>query len=134
MYFRITVSIAEAAALIPGAATLINGPAILLSNESKNYLDWIILDICLLESFISVDMLFSNAFSSIFFVLLSIIIHEVNFFHQTFWYSFLTLLLSDLLEADFSLFSCESDNLTFTLLYSTIFIFSQNFCCSFVRF
>ena len=66
MYFRITVSIAEAAALIPGAATLINGPAILLSNESKNYLDWIILDICLLESFISVDMLFSNAFSSIF--------------------------------------------------------------------
>ena len=39
MYFRITVSIAEAAALIPGAATLINGPAILLSNESKNYLD-----------------------------------------------------------------------------------------------
>ena len=35
--------------------------------------------------------------------------------------------------ADFSLFNCESDNLTFTLLYSTIYIFLQNFCCSLVK-
>ena len=31
------------------------------------------------------------------------------------------------LEAVFNLFSCESDNLTFTLLYSTIYIIHRTF-------
>ena len=43
-------------------ATLINGPAILTNNESKNPPDLIILVICTLSSFISVNKLFSNAF------------------------------------------------------------------------
>ena len=45
-----------------GTATFINGPANLLNNDPKNPPDWIMLDIWTLESCISVDMLFSNAF------------------------------------------------------------------------
>ena len=67
-----------------GTAAFINGPANLLNNELKSPPDWIILDICVLDNFISVDILFSNAFLSLAFVLLSIMIHEVNYFHETF--------------------------------------------------
>ena len=49
-------------------ATLINGPAILPNNESKNPPDLIILVICTLSSFISVNKLFSNAFLNFLFL------------------------------------------------------------------
>ena len=72
----IPASIAEAAADIPNGAkiffasrtaTFINWPAVLLNSEPKN---WVILYIWALENFISVEMLFSNAFLNLVFVLL----------------------------------------------------------------
>ena len=63
-------SIAEEAAVIPnvakiifanGPAVFINKPANLLNNEPKNPPDWIILDIWVLDNFISVDIIFSIA-------------------------------------------------------------------------
>ena len=48
-----------------GTATVINRPLILLNNEPKNAEDWIILDIWALDNFISVDILFPNAFFSL---------------------------------------------------------------------
>ena len=47
----------------------INWPTILLNNEPENPPDWIILDIWALESFISVDILFSKAFHNLVFCL-----------------------------------------------------------------
>ena len=38
------------------------------------------------------------------------------------------------LTALFSLFSCQSDILAFTVLYSTIYMFLQHFGCSFAQF
>ena len=65
MYFFWTPgSNAEAAAVIPngvktffakGSATFINGPANLLNKDPKNPPDWIILTICVLESFESAE-------------------------------------------------------------------------------
>ena len=78
IFFWIPKSIAEAAAVIPngtktyfayGTATFINGPSNLLSNEPKNPPDWIILDIRALDTFTSVDILFSNAFLNFVFFL-----------------------------------------------------------------
>ena len=43
-------------------ATFINRSAILLNSVRKKPLNGIILDICVLDDFISVGMLFSNAF------------------------------------------------------------------------
>ena len=90
IFVWIPESIAEAAAVIHngakvgfanGTATFINRTAILLNNAPKNSPDWIYLNIWVLKNFISVDILSSNAFPSIvFFVLLLIIIHETNFF------------------------------------------------------
>ena len=90
IFFWIPSSVAETAAVIPKGtkvfyakvrATFINGSANLINNEPENPPDWIILDIWALESFISVDILFSNAFLEPASFLLSIIIHEVNYFH-----------------------------------------------------
>ena len=69
-FFWIPASIAEAAAVVlkgakiffaKGTATFINEPATLLNNEPKNPPDWIILDIWVLDNFISVDIIFSIA-------------------------------------------------------------------------
>ena len=77
-FFWIPSSIAEAADVIPnraktffakGIATFINAPANLLNNDPKNYPHWIILEICSLESFKSVDKLLLNAFLSFAFCL-----------------------------------------------------------------
>ena len=90
IFFYISVSTAEAAAVIPngskiffakGTTTFINGPLILVNNEPKNPPDWISLDISALDNFISVDILFWTAFVNFFFALLSIIIDVVNCFH-----------------------------------------------------
>ena len=78
-----------------------------------------------LHNFISVDILFSNAVFSLTFCLVvnnnswgklfpsNILIFIVKI--ATVWF----------LTGDFSLFNCESDNLTFTLLYSTTSIFTK---------
>ena len=106
-YFWIPASIAEVAAVIPngaktffvkGITTYINGPANLLNNDPENPRGWIILKIWDLESFKSVDILLLKAFLNFVFVLLFLV-----------------------LTAVFSFFSCVSENLTFTLLYSTIY-------------
>ena len=95
-FFWIPVSIAEAAAVTlngakiffaNGTVTFING-LILLNNEPKDPPDWLILDIWVLENFISVEILFSSAFHSLFF---GIVVNNNswgNFFLQTTWYSF----------------------------------------------
>ena len=86
IFVWIPESVAEAEAVIHnrakvGFATFINRIAILLNNAPKNSPDWIYLNIWVLKNFISVDILSSNAFPSVvFFVLLLIIIHETNFF------------------------------------------------------
>ena len=52
------------------------------SNLSKKPPHWIILLICALEKFISADVLLLNAFLIfVFFVLLSLIIHVLNYYH-----------------------------------------------------
>ena len=89
-FFWIPASVAEAAAVIPngaktffgkGISTFINGPANLVNNDPKSPLDWIILEICALESFKSLDVLLLNKFLVLFFVLLWIIIQVVNHSH-----------------------------------------------------
>ena len=76
IFFWVRESVAYAAAVIPieakiffvnGTAGLINEPAIFLYNEPKIPPDWAILDICVLNNFISTDILFSNAFLSLVF-------------------------------------------------------------------
>ena len=70
IFFWIPASIADAAAFPNGAknvfgyetALFINGTGILLNNELKKPSGWIILDICILDNFISAEKLFSNAF------------------------------------------------------------------------
>ena len=70
IFLWLPASIAEAAGVIPNEAKIFfangtatyNGPAILLNNELKNPLDWIILDIWVLDTFVSVDILFLIAF------------------------------------------------------------------------
>ena len=68
----------EAAAVIPngaktffakGIATFISGPASLLNNDPKNPPDWIILEICALESFKSVEILLLKVFLNFVFCL-----------------------------------------------------------------
>ena len=51
-------------------ATVINGPVVLVNNAPKNPLIEIILDIFVLDNFISVDVLFSNGFLSLVFCLI----------------------------------------------------------------
>ena len=72
-FFGIPASIAEAAAVnlngaktffAKGIATFINGPANLLNKDPKNLPGLIILVICALESFKSVDILLLKAFLS----------------------------------------------------------------------
>ena len=111
IFFWIPASIAEAADVIPkgakiffvnGTATFINGPANLLNNDPKNPSDWTILEMWALESFISIDLLLLNALN----VLLSVMIHETDYFHQTFLNSVLKLFLFYFWQ-HFSVFSVE---------------------------
>ena len=123
-----STSFAEAASIIPygakiffaaGTATFINGPANLLNNKPKNHPGWIILDICALDNFKSVDILFLNAFLN----LVVCLVLSNNSWGKLFPWNILIFLLKVapvwFLAALFSLFSCEFDNLTFTLLYPT---------------
>ena len=106
-----------------GTATFINAPANLLHNDPKNPPDWIILEIWALESFKSVDILLINAFLSFVFCLFV----NNNSWGRSFLSSIFKLVLRVpvpvlFLTAVFNFFSCVSDNLTFTLLYSTIYM------------
>ena len=136
VFLWISASIAEAAAVIltgakkifaKGAATFITVPANLLNNEPKNPPDWVILDIWALESFILIDILFSNAFLNFVFCL---VVYD-NSWGKLFPLNIFIFILKInpvwFLDADFNLFSCEFDNLTFTLLYSTISTIHRTF-------
>ena len=82
------------------------------------------LEIRALESVKLVDILLLNAFLGFFFCLVSIIFHEEDHFHQSFLKSLSKLFL-------FYLFKLLlSDSLTFTLLYSTIYIIHKIFAVS----
>ena len=130
MFFLVFASIGEATAVIPkgtkivfakGTATFVNGPENLLNDDPKIPPDWIILDISALESFISVDIWFSNTFLKIVFCL----VVNNNSWGKLFPLNILIFTLKVtpvlFLTTDFSLFNCEFDNLTITLLYSTIY-------------
>ena len=134
IFLWILASIAEAAAVIPNEATIcfaretatfFNGPANLLSNYPTNSPDWIILEISALESFRSVDILLLNTFLSFVFCL----IVNNNSWGRSFPSSILKLILrvapTLFLKGVFSFFNRVSDNLTFTLLYSTTYIFTE---------
>ena len=95
----------------------INGPANLLNNDPKNLPDWVISEMWVLECFMSVDILLLNACPS----LLSVIIHEANYFDQTYSNSFSELFLFYFWQQFSVFFSCVSDNFTLNLLYSTIY-------------
>ena len=71
-------------------------------------------------NFISVDILFSIAFLN----LVACLVVNNNSQGKLFP---LNISIHILLTVDFNLFSCESDNLTFTLFYSTIYIFYKTF-------
>ena len=105
-----------------GIATFINGPANLPNNDLKNSPDWIILEVWALENFKSVDILLLSAFLSFVFCL----IVSNNSCGKLFPSNILKLILRVVpvlsLTAVFSFFSWVSDNLTFILLYSTIYM------------
>ena len=130
IFFWVPASIAEAEAVIlhgakifftKGTANFINGSANLLNNDPKNLPHWIILEIWALESFIFVYILLLNAFLNFAF---SLVVSN-NSLGKSFPSSIFKLILKVvpalILTAVFSFFSCASVNLTFTLLYSTIY-------------
>ena len=97
--------------------------------------DSIILDICVLGSFISADKLFSNTFLNFVFYLVVNSSSWDNLHPPNILLFILSVTPVWSLAGDFSLFNCESDNLTFTLLYSVIYILAlKNLCCSFAKF
>ena len=130
-FYSIPASIAEAAAIIPNGvktsfakeiATFINEPANLLNNDPKNSPDWIILEIWALESFKSVEILLLKVFLSFVFYL----VVNNHWCGRSFSLSIFKLILRAvpflLLTAIFNFFSCVSDNLIFTLVYSAIYM------------
>ena len=87
---------------------------------SKNPPDWIILEMRALESFKSVDILLLNAFLSFVFCL---VVNNNPCGKSFFTFTFILRVVPVLfLTAVYSFLSWVSDNLTFTLLYSTIYI------------
>ena len=139
VFFLIPESIAVAAAVISNGAktffakeiaSFINGPANLLNNDPKNPPDWIILEVCALESFKSVDILLLKAFQN--FVFCLVVNNDsggISFILNT-----LKLILKVpvlFLTAVFSFFSWVPDNLTFTLLYLTIYTNYRTFAVPF---
>ena len=138
IFFWISASIAEAAAVIPdgaktffakGIATFINGPANLLNNDPKNPPDWIILEIWTLESFMSVDILLLNAFRSFVYCL----VVSNNSWGRSFPSKIFKLILRVVpvfLTAGFSFLTCVSVNFTFTLLYWKIYTIHRTLAAS----
>ena len=131
IFFGIPAPISEAAAVIPnggktfftkGIATFINGPANVLNNDPKNHPDYIILEIWALESFKSVDILLLNAFLSFTFCL--VVINNLcgKSFPLNIFKFILRVAAVLSLTSVFRFFSCVSDNLTFTLLYSIFYM------------
>ena len=117
---------------LKGTATFINGPANLLNNEPESPPEWIILDIWALHNFISVDILFSVAFP---YLVVCLVVNN-NSWGKLFPLNILIFILKVtpvwFLAADFSLPSCESDNVYF-IVFNHLYIL-QNFFSSFVKF
>ena len=134
VFFWIPASIAEATAVIPDGAKAFFAKGIAtFNNDPKNPPDWIILEIWALEIFKSVDILLLKAFLNFVFCLFvnnnscgeSIPLSIFKFILRVVPVLFLT--------AVFSFFSWVSDNLTFTLLYSTIYINYKTFVVPFAN-
>ena len=135
-FFLIPASIAEAAAVISngaktffakGIAIFINGPAGLLNNDPKYLPDWFILEICTLESFKSVEILLLKAFLSFVFCLAVYNNSCGRLFPLNIFKFILKVLPVLFLTAVFIFFSWVFDNLSFTLLYSAIYINYKTF-------
>ena len=100
-------------------AIFINGPAILLNNDPTNPPDWIILDIWALESFKSVDILL---------LLKACLAVSNNLCGKSFPLYIFELVVPVLfLTASFSFYIWVFDNLTFSLVYSAIYINYRTF-------
>ena len=100
----------------------------------KKPTDWVILDSSALENFISIVTLLLNAFLNL---VLCFVINNNSWDNK--WWSKLFCIhswyYSCLIFDSSFLFACESDHLTFTLLYSVICTLClQNFCCSLIKF
>ena len=108
--------------LLKGIATFINGPANLLDKDPKNPPGWIILEFCALESFKSVDVLLLKAFLQFVFCLVVNNNSCGKLFPFNIFKPILRVVPVLFFTAVFSFLSWVSDNLTFTLLYSTVYI------------
>ena len=95
----------------------------MLNKDPKNPRNWINLEICALESFISAYILLLKAFLSFVFCL----VVSDSSCGKSFPSNILKLIRKVVpvlsLPAVFNFFSCASDNLTFTLLYYYILPF-----------
>ena len=84
----------------------------LLNNDAKNPPDWIISEIWALENFKSVDILFLNAFLSFVFC----VVVNNNSYGKSFSANIFKLILRVIPVLSLTaVFSCASDNLTFTV-------------------
>ena len=80
-----------------------------------------------LDNFISVVLLFSNACLNLVFCLVVSNNSWGTLFQLNILISILKVTPVWILAVDFNLVNCESDNLKFTLLYSTIYIIHRTF-------
>ena len=110
-----------------GTGTFINGSAILINNEPKNPRDWIILDIWTLENSISAEILFLNAYLNFFFCFVVDYNSWIKLLPLKNLIFILKVISVWILAVNFNLFSYESNNLTFTLLYSNIYTIHKIF-------
>ena len=99
----------------------------LLNNEPKNPPRWIILEIWTSESFISVDILLSNAFLNVFLYLVVSNSSWGKLFPSNLLKLILKVVAALFLTAAFRFFSSIPDDLTFTLLYSTVHTIYRTF-------
>ena len=135
IFLYIHASAADAAAINPkGIKTILANGLIIIyingnpvfdnrpSNLPKNPPDWTILEVSALQSFKSIDILLLNTFLTFVFRL----VVNNNSCGKSFPLNIFKLILRAVpvlfLTAVFSFFSWVSDNLTFTLLYSTIYM------------
>ena len=137
IFFCILPSIADIAAVKPngantflanGIATFINGPANLLNNVPKNPHDCINFFICALLNFKSVAILLFIAFLNL---VLCLVVNNNSCGSSSLLKIFILIrkvVLSLFVTAFFNLLSCKFVNLTFTLVYSTIYTFCKLNC------
>ena len=98
---------------VKGIATFINGLANLLNNNPRNPPHWIILEICALESFKSVDILLLNVFLNFGFCFVVSNNSCGKLFQSSIFKFILRVVPVFFFDNIFHFFSCVPDNLRF---------------------